>query len=120
MSKRKGVAAAANELAPVADRLGLLLVVRLFMASIVMIMSFVLPHLQLHPDVIIAARIYVGLAIALELLHRFLTKVTRFRWLIVVNAMLLIDGLFVATVLAGSGSARSTFVFLAYAHIVSV
>ena len=108
------------DLTPLGERLSLLLLVRLIMASIVMLCSEVLPHLQLQHDVIMVARAYAATAIGFELLHRFVTRRTRYRWLWLLNVMLMIDGLFVATVLGGSGQARSTFIFLAYAHIVSV
>ncbi len=108
------------ELTPLSDRLGLLLVVRLFMASVVLLSSVALPQLTLHQSSVVAAQIYIGVAILFELLHRLLTRVTRFRWLILVNLMLLFDGIFIAAVLAGSGQSRSAFMFLAYAHIVSV
>lgn len=109
-----------GDLTPLSDRLSLLLVVRLFMAATVLFVSLVLPSLELDKKALDIARAYVAVAIGAELLHRFLSRVTKKRWLLLVNTMLLVDGAFVAGILAFSGDARSTFIFLAYAHIVSV
>lgn len=108
------------ELTPLSDRLGLLLVVRLSMAVIVMFSSLVLPALAANTNAILVARIYVAIVIGAELFHRLLTRTTGRRWLLLVSFLLLIDGLFIAAVLAGTGQSRSIFLFLAYAHIVSV
>lgn len=102
------------------DRLSLLLVVRLFMATVVLFSSYSLPQLTLHESAIVAAQGYVGISLFVELMYRLLTRHTNRRLLAIVNIMLLIDGLFVAIVLGATGQSRSAFIFLAYAHIVSV
>src|SRR4051812_21743671 len=81
------------------DRLGLLLVVRIFMAGAVILTSLALPQLTLNKHVVLAAGAYAGLAIVWELLHRLMTRLTDRRLLFMVNTMLLVDGLYVAYVL---------------------
>ena len=120
MSRRNEISSDNSELTPLSDRLGLLLVVRLFMAITVLITTMVLSDLVLSPISILTAQVYAVVAIFVELLHRLATRFTPWRWIFLVNVMLIMDGIFVAVVLAGSGEARSTFIFLAYAHIVSV
>lgn len=120
MTGAKDSLAGSSELTPLTDRLTLLLVIRLFMACVVLFTSAILPDVPLDETGVLAARVYVALAIGFELAHRLLVRYTQWRWLIIVNAMLMIDGVFVAAVLAGSGQSRSAFIFLAYVHIVSV
>jgi two-component system, cell cycle response regulator len=108
------------ELTPLKDRLALLLVVRLFMSAIVQLAAVVLPELPISSFAVLAAQLYACVAIGSELVHRVLTRFTSRRWLIVVNSMLLFDGIYVATVLADGGEARNVFIFLAYMHVVSV
>jgi two-component system cell cycle response regulator len=109
-----------GDLTPLTDRLSLLLVVRCFMAATVLFVDLILPDLQLDENALNIARLYIAISIGVELMHRFLSRITKRRWLIFINLMLLVDGGFVAGILAYSGDARSTFIFLAYAHIVSV
>lgn len=108
------------ELTPLGERLRLLLLVRLFMALTVLVSTWVLPQLPVSEAARNAAWVYALVAVGAEGMHRLLTRHTARRWLIIVNTMLLVDGLFVATVLAGTGQSRSIFIFLAYAHVVSV
>lgn len=119
MTQGPTFAATRGDFTNLSDRLSLLLVVRLFMAGTVLVTSFVLPSLNLDPMALDIALAYVGISLAAELIHRHLSRKRR-RGLLFVNLMLLVDGGFVAAILAYSGEARSTFVFLAYAHIVSV
>lgn len=109
-----------SELSPLSDRLTMLLVVRVFMAASVVFAGLLLGDLTLTNAASYVALGYVACAILFEVMHRFLTKVTTGRWIHLVNLMLLLDGVFVAFVLASSGESRSAFMFLAYAHIVSV
>lgn len=98
----------------------LLLVVRLFMAGAVLSAAEIMTRLDLDGLAVQAARAYVCIAIGVELIHRVLSRKTKRRLIFFVDLMLIIDGIYIATVLSGSGDARSTFIFLAYAHIVSV
>lgn len=120
MTQEASSSSSRGDFTNLADRLSLLLVVRLGMAAVVLITSFVLPSLGLDEKAITVAQAYIGISVFVELLHRYFTKRRRRRGLLFVNVMLLVDGAFVAAILAYSGDARSTFIVLAYAHIVSV
>lgn len=102
------------------DRLALMLVVRLVMAGTVLLAAEYLPELTRtnHIDLLVLS--YLLLALFSETVHRALTRLTTKRWLFFVNLMLLVDGVFVQAVLAVSGSSSSAFMFLGYAHVVSV
>lgn len=102
------------------DRLALMLVVRMVMSATVLLAAQYLPELTRTNRVDFVVMGYVFLAVTCEFLHRTLTRLTNRRWLIFVNFMLLVDGVFVQSVLAGTGHSSSAFMFLAYAHIVSV
>ncbi len=108
------------ELTSLTERLGLLLVVRLFMAAVVLFSVYALPQLPLSDLAMTSAWFYAGVSMFVEGLHRMLTRRTRRRWLVLINLMLIFDGLFIATVLADSGPSRSVLLFLAYMHVVSV
>ncbi len=102
------------------DRLMLLFVVRLLMAGTVLLASTLMARLDLTPLAVYTAQIYMVIAIVVELVHRLLQRKFNRRLLFFVDLMLILDGIYVSIVLSGSGDARSTFIFLAYAHIVSV
>ncbi len=110
----------AGELTSLSDRLHLLLFVRLFLGSVVLLAAVVLPKLELSDLVLASAVIYLGSTLLAEGIHRLYVKWTKRRGLTLVNGMLMVDGVYIALVLAGSGPSRAVFMFLAYAHIVSI
>ena len=122
MSRRRNSAQVRDvgELTSLTERLGLMLVVRLFMAAVVPISMYALPQLPLSDFARNTAWFYAVVAIVVEVMHRVLTKYTKHRWLVLVNTMLILDGIFIAAVLADSGRSRSILLFLAYMHVVSV
>ena len=88
----------AGDITSLSDRLGLMLVVRLFMAAVVMLTAIALPQLTLHHSAVLAAQAYLGIAVCGELVHRLLSRVLNRRLLFLVNGMLIIDGIYVAIV----------------------
>src|SRR5689334_10604293 len=106
------------DLVPLSDRLAVLLIARLAIAASVII-AVAGVH-QLVPDpsrtVFLAAVLYAGLTSAVELTRRKLG----WRGLLAVSALLVVDGIFLAYVVAQTGGNDSLLIFLIYFHIVAV
>jgi hypothetical protein len=107
-----------NDLVPLSDRLAVLLIARLAIAAAVMIAVGLLGHLMDDPsdEVFFAAVVYAGLTTAVEWVRRRL----EWRGMLVVSALLVVDGIFLAYVVAQTGGAASLLTFLIYFHIVAV
>lgn len=106
------------DLVPLSDRLAVLLIARLAIAASVIIAVGVVDELVPDPSrtVFLAAVLYAGLTTAVELTRRKLG----WRGLLAVSALLVVDGVFLAYVVAQTGGQDSLLVFLIYFHIVAV
>ena len=106
------------DLVPISDRLAVLLIARLAIAASVMIAVGLVGQLVPDPSktVFMAAVLYAGLTAAVELTRRKLG----WRGLLGVSALLVVDGIFLAYVVAQTGGSDSLLVFLIYFHIVAV
>ena len=106
------------DLVPLSDRLAVLLIARLAIAASVIIAVGVVDELVPDPSgtVFLAAVLYAGLTTAVELTRRKLG----WRGLLAVSALLVVDGIFLAYVVAQTGGQDSLLVFLIYFHIVAV
>lgn len=106
------------DLVPLSDRLAVLLIARLAIAASVMIAVGVVDELVPDPSktVFLAAVFYAGLTTAVELTRRKLG----WRGLLAVSALLVVDGIFLAYVVAQTGGKDSLLTFLIYFHIVAV
>ena len=106
------------DLVPLSDRLAVLLIARLAIAASVIIAVGVVDELVSDPSrtVYLAAVLYAGLTTAVELTRRKLG----WRGLLAVSALLVVDGIFLAYVVAQTGGLDSLLVFLIYFHIVAV
>lgn len=107
-----------EEMVSLADRLGMLQVVRMAMVAVVLASTAAEPQLvgltlrQVAP----VTALYSFVTVAAEIVRR----VARVRGLGVVGATLLIDGAYLALVLAPVGGPRSVLVFLVYVHLIAV
>ena len=106
------------DLVPLSDRLAVLLIARLAIAASVIIAVGVMGELVPDPSrtVFLAAVLYAGLTTAVELTRRKLG----WRGLLAVSALLVVDGVFLAYVVAQTGGQDSLLTFLIYFHIVAV
>ncbi len=106
------------DLVPLSDRLAVLLIARLAIAASVMIAVGLVDELVPDPSetVFLAAVLYAGLTTAVELTRRRLG----WRGLLAVSALLMVDGVFLAYVVARTGGNDSLLTFLIYFHIVAV
>ena len=106
------------DLVPLSDRLAVLLIARLAIAASVMIAVGLVDELVPDPSktVFFAAVLYAGLTTAVELTRRKLG----WRGLLAVSALLVVDGVFLAYVVAQTGGKDSLLTFLIYFHIVAV
>lgn len=107
-----------DDLAPLQPRLGALFVLRLGMAATVLVVTLVAPklladRLDLLP-VIVAA--YLLISVAVETLRQWRQHLP----LRVIGGGLLLDGIFIATVLTVSGGPTSALSFLLYVHLIAV
>ena len=107
-----------DDLVSLADRLGALQLVRLAIAAAVLGGAiFDSRHLGLTPRSVVPLSVAYGvLGVSVEALRRF----SRQRGLRIVGWMLLIDGVYLATVLAPAGGPRNSLVFLVYVHVLAV
>src|SRR4051812_24913592 len=98
------------DLVPLSDRLAVLLIARLAIAAAVMISVGVLGGLLGDPSgtVFLVTVAYAGLTTAVEWMRRRL----RWRGMLVVSTLLLVDGVFLAYVVAQTGGQNSLLIFL--------
>src|SRR5437899_2369649 len=109
---------AQSEHVSLAGRLGLLQLVRVAMGVMAIVAAATVPdRTGTAPGVVLPLTLaYVLATTAAELARRQL----RIRGLSLVSAMLLIDGLYVAAVVAVGGGPVSVLSFLAYLHVIAV
>src|SRR3954464_114056 len=107
-----------GDLVSLADRLSALQLVRMALAaSVVAAALFDTSHLGLtQRSVLPLTAIYVLMTAGIEGMRRL----TRVRALRVIGWMLLVDGVYLAAVLAPLGGPRSALVFLVYVHVLAV
>lgn len=102
---------------PLADRLFALQGVRFVLAAVVVAAAVVAPDVAGAPeiDLRVLSAVYVAATASAEALRRALRR----RALPLVSAMLLVDGLFLAAVVAETGGVSSHFLFLVHLHVVA-
>ena len=107
-----------SELAPLADRLLVLGAVRLVTVVVVLVTMVVVPDVtgRLDGGLELAAATYAFVAVVAEVVRRLVSV----RAIGLVNVMLLLDGAWIAYVLARTGGPDSVFVFLLPLHVVAV
>ena len=107
-----------EELVPLADRLGALLLVRLAVAAIVLVSARVAPgEVRARPGALATlTAVYALVSVAAELARR----VGAGRRLGLATAALVVDGLYIWLVLARTGGPESVLGFIVYLHVVAV
>lgn len=103
------------DLVPLSDRATALQGTRLVLGAVV-VLALQIPAIAAAPDLDLAPLSvgYVAATSALELLRRALRR----RVLPVLSGLLLVDGLFLAIVVAETGGSASHLIFLVHAHVV--
>ncbi|MFP5579573.1 MAG: diguanylate cyclase [Acidimicrobiia bacterium] len=104
------------DLVPLSDRAAALQGTRLLLGAVV-VLAVRLPHIAGAPDLDLAplATAYVVGTTALELLRRALRR----RVLPILSGLLLVDGAFLAVVVAETGGSASRLLFLVHIHVVA-
>ena len=107
-----------EDLSPLADRLGMLQILRLgIVAAVLLAAAFAPGAVGLHvANVAPLTGAYAFVTAAAEVARRL----ARARWLSVVTATLLLDGLYLAAVTAPVGGPTNGLICLVYAHVVAV
>src|SRR4051812_4773898 len=107
-----------EDLSPLADRLGMLQVLRLgIVAAVLLATAFSPDAVHLHlANVASVTGAYAFITATAEAARRL----ARARWLSVVTTTLLVDGLYLASVTAAVGGPTNAFVCLVYVHVVAV
>lgn len=100
------------------DRMTYLLVLRLALAGIVLAWMSLRPETLGLPlrDMVLASTFYIVAAIALEFARR---RIARLNYALL-TTMLLLDGIFLAWSMYGTGGTQSPIRFLTYLHLVGV
>ncbi len=110
---------APSELAPLQRRLGLLQTLRLCLVAVVSAAVLIIPA-RLGPDAgggLVVVSVAYGLASGgVELLRRRVLA----RSVLLIAGLLLVDGLYLASVLAATGGAESVLSFLVLVHVIAV
>lgn len=101
-----------------ADRMGYLLILRLAIGIIVVAWAGMRPQALEFPFEVLAAltAVYLGVSFVGELARR---RARRFGYWIL-TALLLVDGLYLATAMYATGGTQSPIRFLVYLHLVAV
>lgn len=111
-------AAPTADVAPLAERVRLLQLVRLAIIAAVLLITGLEPrlvHLRVA-DVAPLTAVYAIVTVAAETARR----AAQARWVAVISAMMLVDAVYLAAVLAPVGGPASPLVFLIYLHLIAV
>ena len=107
-----------TDLSPLHRRLGALFVLRLVLAVAVVVAAAVAPASLAAPTVSVAAAVagYLLVTLATELVRQWRGSLPSFA----VGGAILVDGVFIATVLTLAGGPTSSLSFLLYVHLLAV
>lgn len=114
-----GAAAQRPDLAPLHLRLGLLQVLRIAMAAITAGTAFLLPQPLgggMGPGLAVLSAAYAGASTSLELVRRRMAR----RSAAIVGGLVLLDGVYLAVVMACTGGPQSVLSFLVLVHVIAV